>query len=333
MRIAIVGMGPAGAYLSSLLNNEHKVEIFEMQEKDKFTSHCAWATGYYKMRELLKKVGLNFDDYVFFKGKRLYVKLRGKLRSVKLYGLCTFDKPRLLKDLVSNVKVNYGKMLREEKGDYDLFVDATGIYRKLLPSIKKDFTIPTLQYLVKFKESPFDDFFVKPFSNYTGYLWYFPLGDNLAYVGAGDVKYGQHRTAPIEFIKENGGEVLRKMGRTLRLTPPTMAEPHFSGKVVGVGESVGTVFAALGEGILPSMMAAELLKQNLENLADYSVALKERFKPFEDAFRFVAAKMEGRCGLNCFISAIKIHRYFKKNRDHIGVDPSVLDTFNVLRPF
>lgn len=333
MRIAIAGMGPAGAYLSSLLGDEHKVEIFEMQEKDKFTSHCAWGTGYYKMRELVKNVGLNFDDYVFFKGKRLYVELRGGLRSVKLYGLCTFDKPRLLKDLASNVKVNYGKILRREEGDYDLFIDATGIHRMLLPPLKKDYTIPTLQYLVRFKEPPFDDFFVRPFSNYTGYLWYFPLGDRLAYVGAGDVKYGRHKTAPIEFVKKNKGEVLKKMSRILRLTPPTMTEPHFFGRTVGVGESVGTVFAPLGEGILPSMMAAELLKQNLEDLEGYSAALKEKFKPFEDAFKFVTAKVKGRYGLNWLISAIRIHRYFKKNRDHTGVDPSILDTINVLRPF
>lgn len=331
MRIAIVGMGPAGAYLSSLLADEHKVEVFEMQSEDKFTSHCAWATGYYKMKELLKKVGLNFDDYVLFKGRRLYVELRGKLRSVKLYGLCTFDKPRLLKDLASNVKVNYGKTIREEGGDYDLFIDATGIHRRLLPPLKRDFTIPTLQYLVKFKEPPFDDFFVRPFPSYTGYLWYFPLGDRVAYVGAGDVKYGQHKTAPVEFIKENGGEVLGKMGRTLRLAPPTMAEPHFSGKVIGVGESVGTVFPALGEGILPSMMAAELLAQNLEDPSGYSAALKKKFKPFEDAFKLIIAKMNCKCSITHLVSIIRVYRYFKKNKDHLGVDPSILDTIDVLR--
>ncbi len=333
MRIAIAGMGPAGAYLSSILEGEYQVEIFEIQSKDRFTSHCAWATGYYKMRELLKKVGLNFDDYVFFKGKRLYVELHGKLRTVKLWGLCTFDKPRLLKDLTANVKVNYGKVLRGTKDGYDLFVDATGVNRKLLSPVKGDFIMPTIQYLVKFKEPPFEDFFVRPFSNYTGYLWYFPLGDHIAYVGAGDAKYGQHKRVALEFIKEKGGEALKKMGRVLRLTPPTLTEPHYSGKVVGVGESVGTVFAALGEGILPSMMAAELLKDRLEDPVSYSALLKERFKLFEDAYKFVVAKIEGRCGINCLIPALKVHRYFKKNRDHTGVDPSIIDTINVLRPF
>jgi len=52
--IAIAGMGPAGAYLASLLGE--KAEVYEMQQEETFTSVCAWGTGSYGMNDLLKEV-------------------------------------------------------------------------------------------------------------------------------------------------------------------------------------------------------------------------------------------------------------------------------------
>ena len=336
MKIAVVGMGPAGAYLSALLADNYDIEVFEMQNKETFSSICAWGTGYYKMKELLKDVGLNFDDYVIHKGKELYVNLKNKVFTVKLYGLSTFDKPKLLKDLVSKVKVNYGKCIRSHavREAFELVIDATGIYRALLPPVEgKDFIIPTVQYLVKFKHPPFDDFYVKPFKSYSGYLWFFPLDNGYAHVGAGDARYGKYVYEVLAFIKRYNGEVVRKMGRPLRLTPPSLATPHYINNIIGVGESVGTVFPLLGEGILPSMMAAKLLKDNIDQPKRYSEILKSRFKRFEDAFRFIKLKMEERNLIHLTLLALKLHRYFKANRDHTGVDPSILDTLKVLKPF
>lgn len=336
MKVAIAGMGPAGAYLSALLSDEHRVEIYELQDKESFTSVCAWGTGYYKMKEMLKRVGLNFDDYVIFRGKRLYVELREKVFTVRLAGLSTFDKPRLLKDLASRVNVNYGKAVRpgELETKYYRVIDATGVYRRLLPNIKEDFIMPTIQYLVRFKSPPFDDFFVKPFKSYTGYLWYFPLDDGRFFVGAGDAKNNKHIETALRFIREHEGKILKRMGRALRLTPPSKALPHYFMNTIGVGEAVGAVFAVLGEGILPSMMTAELLYENFEDPLGYSRLLKRKFKAFEHAIRFLMAKMNNRCSIKeCLIPALKLHHYFKKNKDHTGVNPSLMDTMKVLKPF
>lgn len=336
MKVAIAGMGPAGAYLSALLSDEYRVEIYEMQDEESFTSVCAWGTGYHKMREMLKRVGLNFDDYVIFRGKRLYVELRERLFTVRLAGLSTFDKPRLLKDLVSKVSVNYGKAVRpgELETKYYRVIDATGVYRRLLPNIEDDLLMPTIQYLVKFKRPPFDDFYVKPFKSYTGYLWYFPLDNGRFFVGAGDAKYNKHIETALRFIREHDGEIMKRMGKALRLTPPTKALPHYFMNTIGVGEAVGSVFAVLGEGILPSMMSAELLYENFEDPLGYSRLLKRKFKVFEYALKFLMAKMNDKCSIKeCLIPALKLHLYFKRNKDHTGVDPSLLDTLKVLKPF
>ena len=45
-----------------------------------------------------------------------------------------------------------------------------------------------------------------------------------------------------------------------------MCQPFTVGKVVGVGESIGTVYPMLGEGIIPSMQSVELLVENLDDL-------------------------------------------------------------------
>jgi len=42
-----------------------------------------------------------------------------------------------------------------------------------------------------------------------------------------------------------------------------MCLPFYKGKVVGVGESIGTVYPILGEGIIPSMMCADIFVKNL----------------------------------------------------------------------
>ena len=79
------------------------------------------------------------------------------------------------------------------------------------------------------------------------------MGKNLAHIGAGDYNK-QHVEETNKFFKKYGGKVTKTVGRPIRLATPNMCKPFYKGKVVGVGESIGTVYPLLGEGIIPSMM-------------------------------------------------------------------------------
>jgi hypothetical protein len=72
MKIAVVGMGVAGAYLMNGLSNDHDnyVKGFERMPVEEHDAVCAWATCENVMEDLVKQCGLNFDDYILHEGKK-----------------------------------------------------------------------------------------------------------------------------------------------------------------------------------------------------------------------------------------------------------------------
>ena len=145
MKIAVVGIGVAGAYLLNRLSKEHEVVGFERLKEHEHDSICAWATTVKGMEDLISKCGLNFEDYILHKGARMDV-IASKKLSIKLKGLCTYNKIGLIKDLIKGCKVRYGTMIKDDiKHDFDLVIDATGFNRSLLPKPKNELLIPTIQ--------------------------------------------------------------------------------------------------------------------------------------------------------------------------------------------
>lgn len=329
--IGIAGLGPAGAYLGALLQD--KAVIYEAQKEERFTSVCAWGTGYYSMKELTKVVGINFDDYVLHRGKKILVGWKEKIIDFDAYGLSTFDKPRLLKDLAKNSKVYFGT--RVDRGylesRYNLAVDATGPNRVLVGKPDRDFLVPTIEYKVKFDDPPFDDFYIEPFSGYTGYLWYFPLTEREFFVGAGDVKLN-HETRVIEFIKKYKGKIIEgsRKGKAIRLLPPEYMNPIYYMNAVAVGEAAGAVYPLLGEGILPSMISAKLLYESEMNVRKYVANLKNYFLPYKKAYDYLSRKMAGRGNaLSDMISVFSIARDAIKFKDVLGVDLKLSNVFKI----
>ena len=330
--IGIAGLGPAGAYLGALLQD--KAEIYEAQREERFTSVCAWGTGYYSMKELTKAVGVNFDDYVLHRGKKILVGWRGKIIEFDAYGLSTFDKPRLLKDLAKNTKVHFGA--RVDRGylesRHNLAVDATGPNRVLVGRPERDFLVPTIEYRVRFDSPPFDDFYIEPFSGYSGYLWYFPLTEREYFVGAGDVKLN-HEAKVIEFIKKYNGKVVEgsRMGKAIRLLPPEYMDPLYYMNAVAVGEAAGAVYPLLGEGILPSMISAKLLYENELNVRKYIANLKNYFLPYKKAYDYLSRKMKGEGNsFSDMMSVFSIVRDAMKFKDVLGVDLKLSYAFKIL---
>jgi len=337
LKIAIAGAGPAGSYLGALLSGKHEVEIFEGQVQERFTSICGWATAYGGARDLLKKIGLNFDDYILHRGREMSVSAFDSVYRISAPELVTFDKPKMLRDIAKGLKVNYGSFVRtgDLEGKYDMVIDATGPYRRLLGPTENptDMILPTFQWLVKYKELPFDDFYIEPFNSFSGYLWYFPLGDHEAFVGAGDV-WKKHQSRVEDFLKRYPPtERIRTMGKPIRVAAPRSVFPHRKGRVVGVGEAIGTVYPILGEGILPSMYAAEMLSDSLKDLDFYQRQILSKFSAYDLSYDYIRRKMSHTDNFfNSFIPAVRIFLWFKRNFMITGVNPSLWETFKVLRP-
>jgi len=332
-KIAIAGMGPAGAYLAALLGD--KAEVYERQKEETYTSICAWGTGSFAMKDLLKHVGLNINDYIFFLGKKIYIEFGNEVIKLWLDGLATFDKPRLMKDLTKGLSVHYGTRVYSGylESRYKIAIDATGVVRSLLPPIKNDFLLPTVQYAVKYDDMPYDDFYVKLFETYGGYLWYFPLDDKRAFVGAGNI-VPDHEKRVLDFIAKTKGKIVEKSraGKAIRLLPPSLATPHFFMNAVGIGESVGTVFPLVGEGILPSMLSAKLLYDSEFDYWLYSSNLKKAFKSYDATFKLITNKMKksGSFFENLTL-AIETLRYIRANSKFVGMKLGLLEMLNVLK--
>ena len=333
MRIAVVGIGVAGAYLVNRLTMEHDVIGFERMHEESHDSICAWGTTKSVMTDLAKKCELNFDDYILHDGLNMRVDAGQNSFGIKLKGLCTYDKIQLIKDMAEGVKINYGIAPNREvlEQDFDLIIDATGFHRTLLPKPKNELWVPTIQYKVKYDERPYDDFLIKPFPNMTGYFWFFPLENGYAHVGAGD-KNRKHVEIVEDFLNKHKGEVLKKVGRPIRLSPPALCEPFIDGKVVGVGESIGTVYALLGEGIIPSTICADLFVDNVNDLQRYRKLVLEKFKIYHTVFNFVKNKINDEFSMMKHLpDLIKIYSYMKKQEDRFGMEIKMADMMKITK--
>jgi len=334
LKIAVVGIGVAGGYLLSRLKKEHEVVGFERSSEEAHDSICAWGTTKGPMQKFAQKCDLDFDEYVIHDGKNMYIDMNSERFNIKLMGLCTYDKIRLIKDMAKGCKIHYNTApkLDDLESEFDLIVDSTGFYRTYLPKPARDFYLPTYQYKIKYEDRvPFDDFYLKPFSSISGYFWYFPLDEKHAHIGAGD-KNRKHIEETNEFVKKYGGKIIKTVGRPIRLATPDMCEPFYHGKVVGVGESIGTVYPLLGEGIIPSMTCADIFIENIGNNKRYREQVLEKFAIYPKVLAFVRNKMDSKFGmLKHFTDLISIYRYMKKNEKRFGMEIRIGDMIKVAK--
>ena len=336
LKIAVMGMGVAGSYLMARLkDSEHEVVGYERNTEEKHDSICAWGTIKQVLGDFCKKTGRDFNDFLIHDGKKMHVKMNNDVKfDIGLKGLCTYNKLGLIKDFIKDSKIIYGKSpkLEELEKEYDMIVDCTGFNRFYLPKLKEDFFLPTYEYKVKYENGvPYDDFYIEPFPGMSGYFWYFPLGEKWAHIGAGDYNKN-HIKATDEFLQKHGGKVVATKGRPIRLATPDRCKPYYSGKVVGVGESIGTVYALLGEGIIPSMQCVEIFLENMNDFKAYEKAVEEHYKVYAKVFNFVRAKIHK--DFNFFKALpdfIAIFRYMKKNEDRFGMNIKISDLMKVAK--
>lgn len=174
MRIAIVGAGVAGAYLGHMLEQRnHKIEIFEMSKQYAHWPICAWGTFENVLSKFSMQAGLNFDNYVLHRGKKLTVKgSNNTTKTVNINGFITYDKKKWEEDLLDGLDVNYASRCSASTfpfTKYDYVLDCTGVHRSLLPKSAHDLILPTYEFLVECVDN------MEDYENSKGYFWYFPL--------------------------------------------------------------------------------------------------------------------------------------------------------------
>lgn len=329
MKLAIVGAGVAGSYLANrLCRKGHDVEVFEASKEESHWPICAWGASRHMLEKFSREAGLEFSKYILHRGQRLRMDLPAEKKEyLDLKGLVTYDKKRWEKDLLSGLKVHFGKKcLRSssELQDFAYILDCTGVHRSLLPRCEHDFIIPAYEFLIENIHSE-KEFYVIGYKGARGYFWFFPLGEGMAYVGAGDIdrKY----VGVSEFFQQNpNAKIIKKIGRPIRLSPPKRMQPFCDDKVIGVGESIGCVFPMLGEGIIPSLICCEIFLNILNRSSKfdsklYHDAVLKRFAYYDDVYRIVRLKMNDKLNMVRHLGLlISMYRNMKKEELRFGFE-------------
>jgi flavin-dependent dehydrogenase len=298
------------------------------------------------MTEFAKNCGLNFDEYVMHDGKHMKVDLGDGSRNKKdddsnnsidihLKGMVSYDKLKLIQDMIKGTKIEFGKAPKKEnlESEFDIIIDSTGFHRNYLPKPEYEMWIPCVQYKVRYDMDniPFDDFYLKAFPSLTGYFWYFPLDNGYAHIGAGDFERKYNNKFVDEFLKKYKCEVIKKVGRPIRISPPVNCEPFTDGrKSIGVGESIGTVYPLLGEGIIPATWCAELFIQHLHNIRAYREAVMKRFDIYSTVFKFIQMKITGKFNMiRHSYNLLKIYNHMKSQEDRYGMEVKIANMMKV----
>ena len=290
MKVAIVGAGISGGYLAHLLERQGiSPDVYEWGDHDTSCRcrSCGWGapegTGRY-----LELAGLELEDYLLEPMQSM--NFDGLVARTPLY---TLHKPRLIKDLRSGLRITERRFTDREAEEYDVVVDATGIARAILPPCSSDLTLPTQQF--RLTVEPRGGRVLEPgvYGNQIpglGYIWVFPLGRNQYHIGAGGLMFDRYGEILEQFFDNLSPaySLTRHCSCTgeVRVASPHYAQPLVSvtrredetlQRILGVGESIGTVSPFTGEGIIYSLECARLLAGSWPDEKAYASRVLSRF--------------------------------------------------------
>lgn len=307
MKVGIAGGGPAGAYLAYLLRTRSNidVELIEKKKPNELGVECAWALSKYELRKLFKRTLYLREIKPLILFESIYEEYAcGNFSKRYLSdGLVTIDKTEMLKKLISlsGVDVRWETDIQNiDYRTYDILVDATGSKRVLLGDELDKTIVPCYQAVCendpdKPYSKKFEDFYIE--YKGLGYIWVFPIGDGMLRVGYASRTHNPKKVLE-EFVEERMGKVHDWHGSTIRANSPENIRqkysliwdvtdlPSDSVKVVGCGESIGTVSPLTGEGITPSMKCAKILYNHLDfSRTDTDKQLRKYVRQVERRFR------------------------------------------------
>jgi flavin-dependent dehydrogenase len=273
VRVAIAGAGMTGAFLSRLLGGEgHEIDVYGVEKGTTCGLRpCAWGTSR-GFTDLVGEAGLDPERYVL---RRLDHLMMDEVRVGA--ELMTFDKPRLVWDLLRGTEVRYSPLNAKK---YDRVIDATGVARAFLPRIGGDVILPCVQYRVEAEE---------PLGNRIrlggiGFAWCFPLSNDDYHVGCGSLIADPRETME-ELGWIGGGPPRRRVicgcSGEIRITGPHGSQPFFVDdeptEVWGVGEAIGCVAPLAGDGVVPGMKSVQVLMERWDDPEGYTRAILKEF--------------------------------------------------------
>ena len=292
MSLAIAGAGMTGAYLYRILKNEGcEVHLYDRGEGERCgLKPCAWGTSA-DFIDLVAKAGLQAEDYIL---QRLDHVVMDDV--IIRADLITFDKPRLIKDLLKDAEVRFDPV---PIGSFDRVIDATGVSRSLLPSIEDDIILRCRQYLIETEE---------PLENRIklggiGYAWCFPLSRYRYHVGCGSLLADPQRILEeLGWLASESQRHEKKIicGCTgmIRLTGPHRSFPFVSDGckdgIWGIGEAVGCVAPLAGDGVVPGMRSVQLLLDSWGKPQRYGEAICDEFRWMSDERRIIDRLRSGK---------------------------------------
>jgi len=174
-----------------------------------------------------------------------------------------------------------------------------------------------------------NEFYVIGYKGARGYFWYFPINNGMGFVGAGDIDKNYFGIKEF-FNKYPQAKIVKKIGRPIRLSPPYLMEPFYDNNTIGVGESIGTVFPMLGEGIIPSLICCEIFLSVLEegksnndkfNKEEYRKRVLKRFQYYYDVYKIIRLKMDGKLStVKHFNLLFSMYKNMKKEEKRFGFE-------------
>jgi flavin-dependent dehydrogenase len=101
--------------------------------------------------------------------------------------------------------------------------------------------------------------------------------------------------------------------------------------VVGVGESIGTVYPLLGEGIIPSMQCVNMFVEHLDDMEAYSEAVLKHFDIYAKVYRFIKAKVDGNFSLLRHLPDMaSMYWHMRTNERRYGLETKLGDILKVI---
>ncbi|HHE36416.1 MAG TPA: NAD(P)/FAD-dependent oxidoreductase [Candidatus Woesearchaeota archaeon] len=284
--ITIIGGGPVGCYLASLLADDFEVRVYEEHSRVGLPVQCTGIVtqGIYRFipkkndfvinqaenvrvfapnnKHLKLRLGrpdliinrTRFDEYFYNKARRKGVKFFFNHRFTSLTKAYV-----LLKDLKSR---------RIKKKEFSCLIGADGPLSSVANNtglIKHREYFVGLQAVIKKKNNNIIDFYPSK----QGFGWAVPENKNTLRVGVAS------RANPKEcfknLLKKYKGRILSKQGGLIPLFNPYSA---FSKKnVFLVGDAAGFVKATTGGGIIPGLISAEILAYALKHNLSYNAGI------------------------------------------------------------
>jgi flavin-dependent dehydrogenase len=329
MKVAVAGAGMAGSYMYRLLKDEgfEEVDLYDRKKTTRCGGRpCAWGFApTFEFYRLLSEY-IDCDRFVMRRWDSI------EIDDVAMKAdMLTVNKPALIKELIGDAEVRYDDV---DVGAYDRVIDATGVERAYLGPVDGDELLADLTQRRIWSEEPLGAWIR---TSSLGYEWCFPLGENEYHIGFGNLK-----SSAEDFQSSIEPAIMR--GKTLCQCPPVrlrMSSPYESqpfvvkDKIVGIGESIGTVGPLGGDGNIYAMQTAELLKEHWNDLERYSeeVLIKFRWmgRERQGLERLLGGSMPTVADIRAFVvharragfgmGPVNAMRYFKKALEADGITP------------